>query len=43
MAGSSRLALVDVNLSNVSTTWPLLLAAVKNADFVALDLVSCSG
>ncbi len=40
MAGS-RLALVDVNLSNASTTWPLLLASVKNADFVALDLVSC--
>ena len=36
-----ELPLVDVNTDTVSETWPLLLEAVKDAHFIALDLV-CS-
>ena len=35
-----ELPLVDVNTDTVSQTWPLLLSTVKNAHFIALDLVS---
>lgn len=35
-----ELPLVDVNVETVKHTWPLLMDAVKRADFVALDLVS---
>ena len=38
--GDSRLPLVDVNSDTVSLTWPLLLRAIDQADFIALDLVS---
>ena len=34
-----ELPLVDVNVETVEHTWPLLTRAVKQADFVALDLV----
>lgn len=34
-----ELPLVDVNVETVEHTWPLLLRAVEQADFVALDLV----
>ena len=37
---SMELPLVDVNVETVKHTWPLLMDAVKRADFVALDLVS---
>ena len=34
------LALVDVDSESAPETWPLLLEAVRNAHFTALDLVS---
>lgn len=34
-----ELPLVDVNVETAEHTWPLLLRAVEQADFVALDLV----
>lgn len=34
-----ELPLVDVNVETAEYTWPLLLRAVEQADFVALDLV----
>ncbi len=33
--------LVDINQSTVEETWPLLLTAVEQASFIAIDLVSC--
>lgn len=39
-SGDTVLPLVDVNSSNAATTWPLLLDAIKDADFISLDLVS---
>ena len=35
----SMLPIVDVNVSNVVTTWPLLMKAMSTADFISMDLV----
>ena len=38
--GRMQLPLVDVHAETVSLSWPLLLEAVRDADFIALDLVN---
>lgn len=40
--GSSSVPLVDVNSSTAEATWPLLIKAIRNADFISLDLVRSS-
>lgn len=37
----AELPVVDVNVDSASFSWPLLLRAVQEADFIALDLVNC--
>ena len=36
---AADLSLVEVNSQTAPKTWPLLLAAVETADFIAVDLV----
>ena len=38
MAETLRVAVVDVNGDTAEDTWPLLVEAVKAADFIAIDL-----
>ncbi len=40
MEGAAHIRLVDLNAATVDETWPLLLAAVEGAHFIAVDLVS---
>ncbi len=40
MEGAAHIRLVDMNAATVDETWPLLLAAVEGAHFIAVDLVS---
>lgn len=36
----SQLSIIEVNRLNLNAVWPCMLLSIKNADLVAIDLVS---